>query len=107
LPPLRRFFPIGSCYGPGRLGLVSILSRLRPGGTGLSLRCTNVSSSIGNPKLGSAGVQATFPIIELSLAGVDSLVPRLSDPVPLISDLIAPVSNEIALVSGPPALVVA
>ena len=70
-------------------------------------RCRTVSSSVGEAKLRSAGVQGTFPLVELRLAGVDSLVPRRSDPVPLISDLIAPVSNEIALVSGPPALVVA
>ena len=107
MPPLHRLITIGSCYGPGRLGLVSILSRLRPGGTGPSPRRRNVSSSIGKPKLRSAAVKGTFPLIELRLAGVDSLVPRLSDPVPLIGDLIAPVSNEIALVSGPPALVVA
>ena len=105
MPPLHRLFPIGSCYGPGCLGLVSILSRLRPGG--LSPRCRNVSSSVEKAKLRGAGVQGTFPVIELRLAGVDSLVPRPSDPVPFISDLIAPVSNEIALVRGPPALVVA
>jgi len=107
LPPLHRFFPIGSCYGPFRSGLVSILSGLRLCGTGLSQRCRYVSSSIGKAKLCSAGVQGTLSLVELRLAGVDSLVPRLSDPVPLISDLIAPVSNEVALVSGPRALVVA
>jgi hypothetical protein len=57
LPTLRRFFPIGSFYGPFRLGLLSVLSRLRSGGTGLSARCRNFSPFTGNAKLSGTGVQ--------------------------------------------------
>jgi hypothetical protein len=104
LPPLRRFFPIGSGYGPFRPGLVSVVSRVRPCGTGLSPPSRNVSPFIGDGKPGGASVEVPFPLVELRLPGVDGPVPGVSNPVPLISDLIAPVSNEITLLGGPRAL---
>jgi hypothetical protein len=107
LPPLRRFVPIGSCYRPLRPRLVSVVSRLRPCGTGLSPPRRTFSSFVGSAKLRGAAVQVPFPLVELRLPGVDRAVPGSSHCVSLISDVIAPVSNEIALVSGPRALIVA
>jgi hypothetical protein len=65
LPTLRRFFLIGSFYGPFRLGLLSVLSRLRSGGTDLSPRCRNFGPFTGNAKLSGTGVQVPFPVVEL------------------------------------------
>jgi hypothetical protein len=107
LPPLRRFIPIGRCYRAFRTGLASVLSRLRPSGTGLSLLYRNLSSFSGTAEPRGAGPHVPFPLVELLFPGVDGPVPGLSHPVPLISDLIPPVSNEVALLSGPRALVVA
>jgi hypothetical protein len=106
LPPLRRFFPIGSSYDPFRPGLVSVLSRMGLCHKGFALRCRNVSPFIGNAKLHGASVEALFGLVEFHLPDVDGPVPGISHPVPLIRDLIAPVSNKIALVSGPRELVV-
>jgi hypothetical protein len=106
LPPLCRFIPLRSCYGPFRPRLVSLLSRLRPTGTGLGPLCRRPVLS-GTAKLRGAGVQLPFPLVELRLPVVGGPVPGVGHPVPLISDLISPVSNEIALLGGPRALVVA
>jgi hypothetical protein len=100
-------FPVGIRCDPFRLGLLSVLSRPRPCGTGLSPRCRVSSFFSGNAKFGGTGVQQPFPLVELRLPLVDGPVPGISRPVPLISDLVSPVSNEIALVSGPCALLVA
>jgi hypothetical protein len=107
LPPLGRFIPIGSCYRPFRPRLVSVLSRLRPSGTGLGPLGSRSRILSGNAKLRGAGGHLPFPLVELRLPVVDGPVPGVGQSVPLISDLISPVSNEIALVSGPSALVVA
>jgi hypothetical protein len=107
LPPLRRFIPIGSCYRPFRLRLVSVLSRLRPSGTGLGPLCRRSRIFSWNAKLGGAGVQVPFPLVKLRLPVVGGPVPGVGHPVPLISDHISAVSNELALVSGPRALLVA
>jgi hypothetical protein len=107
LPPLCRFIPIGSCYRPFRLRLVSVLSRLRPSGAGLGPLCRRFRLFGGNAKLRGACVHMPFPLVELRLPVVSGPVPGVGHPVPRISDLISPVSNEIALVSGPRALLVA
>jgi len=107
LPPLRRFLPIGSCYGPFRPGVVSVLSRLRPSGTGLGPLCRRSRLLSGTGKLRGASVQLPFPLVELRLPVVGGPVPGVGHTVPLISDLISPVSNEITFVSGPRALLVA
>jgi hypothetical protein len=106
LPPLCRFIPIGSSYRPFRPRLVSVLSRLRPAGTGLPLRRRSRLFS-GNPKPRGTGVQLPFPLVELCIPVVGGLIPGVGHSLPLISDLIPPVSNELALVSGPRALLVA
>ena len=107
MPPLRRFIPIGSCYRPFRPRLVSVLSRLRPAGTGLGPLCRRSGVFSGTAKLRGAGVQLPFPLVELRLPIVGGPVPGVGHPVPPISDFISPVSNEIALVSGPRTLLVA
>src|SRR4029450_10233481 len=99
-----RCIPTGGCYRPFRPRLVSVLSRLRPSGTGLGPLCRRSRLFSGTAKLRGAGVQLPFPLGELRLPVVGGLVPGVGHPVPLISDRIALVSNEIALVSGPRAL---
>ncbi|MGH3337319.1 MAG: hypothetical protein ACRDPL_00620 [Propionibacteriaceae bacterium] len=107
LPPLCRFIPLGSCCCPFRLGLVSVLSRLRPSGTGLGPLWRRSRLLSGTAKLGGAGVRAPLPLVELRFPVVGGPVPDIGHLVPVISDRISPVSNEIALVSGPAALLFA
>jgi len=101
LPALRRFIPLGSYSRPIRPRLVSILSRLRQPSTGIGppCRCSRLVSVAA--ELPGAGVQVSFPLVELGLAATRGPIPGIGHAIPLISDLIPPISNEIALVSGP------